>query len=65
MAVIKREFLKSEFDSIFNKLLEIYLPTNVVPPKEFAEIAEYFLEVRQNGVIYVNYNVLELPPTAS
>lgn len=35
MAVIKKEFLKSEFDSILSKLLNLYLPANVDRPKDF------------------------------
>ncbi len=43
MAVIRREFLKAEFESILGKLLGIYLPADAEKPTQLPEIAEYFL----------------------
>lgn len=34
MAAVKREYLKEEFDGIFQKLLAIYAPEGVEIPKE-------------------------------
>lgn len=65
MSTSKQEFVKGEFDSILSRLLGIYLPAGMEHPKELPEIAEYFLEVHQNGVVYTAYNVLELPQTPS